>query len=148
MIYPRALRPRTVGAQMARCVLAIPTADHFQQDRTFHTVLLAQLPGRSLVSQLVATFWDVHNVAAADLEQTATRRNANRSTAAPGPSDAIAAHYRPTCAHDEKLRGYWRREAGRGDLMEVMSPTSTSWQRHDAIVAGLGRMVESAAHLR
>ena len=77
-----------------------------QQDRAFHTGLLAKL-GNSLVGQLVAAFWDVHtavlpklNVAvAADLEQTAQAHGLMLEAAESGDSEAfraaITAHYEP-----------------------------------------------------
>ena len=77
-----------------------------QQDRAFHTGLLARL-GNSLVGQLVAAFWDVHtavlpklNVAvAADLEQTARAHGLMLEAAESGDAKAfrtaIAAHYEP-----------------------------------------------------
>ncbi|MGM0698121.1 MAG: FadR/GntR family transcriptional regulator [Actinomycetota bacterium] len=77
-----------------------------QQDRAFHTGLLAKL-GNSLVGQLVAAFWDVHtavlpklNVAvAADLEQTARAHGLMLEAAESGDAEAfraaITAHYEP-----------------------------------------------------
>ena len=77
-----------------------------QQDRAFHTGLLAKL-GNSLVGQLVAAFWDVHtavlpklNVAvAADLEQTAHAHGLMLEAAESGDAEAfraaITAHYEP-----------------------------------------------------
>ncbi|WP_169251332.1 GntR family transcriptional regulator [Brevibacterium sp. 'Marine'] len=77
-----------------------------QQDRAFHTGLLAKL-GNSLVGQLVAAFWDVHtavlpklNVAvAADLEQTAQAHGLMLEAAESGDAAAfraaITAHYEP-----------------------------------------------------
>ncbi|WP_062239438.1 FadR/GntR family transcriptional regulator [Brevibacterium epidermidis] len=77
-----------------------------QQDRAFHTGLLAKL-GNSLVGQLVAAFWDVHtavlpklNVAvASDLEQTAQAHGLMLEAAESGDAEAfraaITAHYEP-----------------------------------------------------
>ncbi|WP_181276353.1 FadR/GntR family transcriptional regulator [Brevibacterium oceani] len=77
-----------------------------QQDRAFHTGLLATL-GNSLVGQLVAAFWDVHtavlprlNVAvASDLEQTARAHGLMLDAAEAGDADAfraaITSHYEP-----------------------------------------------------
>ncbi|MFP3396256.1 FadR/GntR family transcriptional regulator [Brevibacterium sp. H602] len=77
-----------------------------QQDRAFHTGLLAKL-GNSLVGQLVAAFWDVHtavlpklNVAvASDLEQTARAHGLMLEAAESGDAEAfraaITAHYEP-----------------------------------------------------
>ncbi|WP_172174887.1 FadR/GntR family transcriptional regulator [Brevibacterium sp. CT2-23B] len=77
-----------------------------QQDRAFHTGLLAKL-GNSLVGQLVAAFWDVHtavlpklNVAvAADLEKTARAHGLMLEAAESGDAEAfraaITAHYEP-----------------------------------------------------
>ena len=77
-----------------------------QQDRAFHTGLLAKL-GNSLIGQLVAAFWDVHtavlpklNVAvAADLEQTARAHGLMLEAAESGDAEAfraaITAHYEP-----------------------------------------------------
>ena len=77
-----------------------------QQDRAFHTGLLAKL-GNSLVGQLVAAFWDVHtavlpklNVAvASDLEQTAQAHGLMLEAAESGDDEAfraaITAHYEP-----------------------------------------------------
>ncbi|SDT16239.1 DNA-binding transcriptional regulator, FadR family [Brevibacterium siliguriense] len=77
-----------------------------QQDRAFHTGLLAKL-GNSLVGQLVAAFWDVHtavlpklNVAvASDLEQTAGSHGLMLEAAESGDAEAfraaITAHYEP-----------------------------------------------------
>ncbi|WP_166827515.1 FadR/GntR family transcriptional regulator [Brevibacterium limosum] len=84
-----------------------------QQDRAFHTGLLAQL-GNSLVGQLVAAFWDVHtavlpklNVAvASDLEQTAKAHGLMLEAAESGGAeafrDAITAHYEPIMRALEK----------------------------------------------
>lgn len=77
-----------------------------QQDRAFHTGLLARLDN-SLVGQLVTAFWDVHtavlpklNVAvAADLEQTARAHGRMLKAAESGDTaafhEAITAHYEP-----------------------------------------------------
>ena len=77
-----------------------------QQDRAFHTGLLAKL-GNSLVGQLVAAFWDVHtavlpklNVAvASDLEQTAQAHGLMLEAAESGDAEAfraaLTAHYEP-----------------------------------------------------
>ena len=77
-----------------------------QQDRAFHTGLLAKL-GNSLVGQLVAAFWDVHtavlpklNVAvASDLEQTAQAHGLMLEAAESGDAEAfraaITAHHEP-----------------------------------------------------
>ena len=84
-----------------------------QQDRAFHTGLLAKL-GNSLVGQLVAAFWDVHtavlpklNVAvASDLEQTAKAHGLMLEAAESGDAEAfraaIAAHYEPIMRALEK----------------------------------------------
>src|SRR5699024_3888209 len=77
-----------------------------QQDRAFHTGLLARLDN-SLVGQLIAAFSDVHtavlptlNVAvAADLEQTDRAHGLMLEAAECGDAEAfrsaIAAHYEP-----------------------------------------------------
>ncbi|WP_350270453.1 GntR family transcriptional regulator [Brevibacterium sp. CBA3109] len=77
-----------------------------QQDRAFHTGLLAVLDN-SLVGQLVAAFWDVHTAVlprlevavAADLEQTAQAHGQMLEAAQSGDVEAfhaaITVHYEP-----------------------------------------------------
>lgn len=77
-----------------------------QQDRAFHTSLLARLDN-SLVSQLVAAFWDVHTAVlprlkvsvAADLHQTAQAHGLMLDAAQSGDviafRAAIVSHYEP-----------------------------------------------------
>lgn len=77
-----------------------------QQDRAFHTALLARLDN-SLVGQLVAAFWDVHTAVvpklgisvAADLEQTARSHGDMLGAAETGDVErfrlAVISHYEP-----------------------------------------------------
>lgn len=77
-----------------------------QQDRAFHTALLARLDN-SLVGQLVAAFWDVHTAVvpklgisvAADLDQTARSHGDMLGAAETGDVEgfrlAVVSHYEP-----------------------------------------------------
>src|SRR5699024_6822316 len=88
-----------------------------QQDRAFHTGLLARLDN-SLVGHLVAAFWDVHTAvlpklnaaAAADLDHTARTHGLMLEAAGPGHAEdfrtALAAHYEPIMpARDQHRSG-------------------------------------------